>query len=268
MGFTCSRPLPGVYHIGDALGVHMTLLAGEERALLVDAGYGLHDVAAFVRTLTDRPVDVLLTHAHYDHALGARWFPRAYLDAADVPLLARYTGDGVRRRVLAQAKVASVAPVAGVLSASDEAGYLRAEMPPVLPPPEAFPLGGMTARVVRCPGHTPGSVAVFVPERALLLPGDAWNPCTWAFFPEALPVRAYRAHARALLALPFARVLCPHSPHPHPREAMAAALDALTDEALRAAPRVFIAPYEGIDTARAALPGGCELVFDRAKAAL
>ena len=70
MGFTAREALPGVWHIQDPLGVCMTLLAGEERSLLIDTGYGLEDVAAFVRTLTDRPLTVLLTHHHHDHAHG------------------------------------------------------------------------------------------------------------------------------------------------------------------------------------------------------
>ena len=72
MSFEFIRICKGVTHIRDAMGVCMTLIEGETDAMLVDTGYGTEDVAAFVRTLTDKPLTVLLTHHHHDHALGAR----------------------------------------------------------------------------------------------------------------------------------------------------------------------------------------------------
>ena len=49
MAFEWKEALPGVFHIRDGMGVCMTLLRGEKRALLVDTGYGAEDVAAFAR---------------------------------------------------------------------------------------------------------------------------------------------------------------------------------------------------------------------------
>ena len=74
MSFELNHICEGITHIRDAMGVCMTLIEGDKAALLVDTGYGTEDVAAFVRTLTDKPRTVLLTHHHHDHALGARWF--------------------------------------------------------------------------------------------------------------------------------------------------------------------------------------------------
>ena len=260
MGFTVHEALPGVRHITDGMGVCMTLLTGEKRALLVDTGYGLEDVAAFIGTLTDLPVTVVLTHHHHDHALGARWFPETRMfpeDQADWPV---YTGRAQREAVLTQARARGLTP---------EGDLLAAEMPL----PEALTegdidLGGLTARVIRCPGHTPGSAVVWVPERKLLLTGDDWNPCTWLFFPAALPVHDYLRNARGLLALPFEQALCSHREGLYPRAAVEGFLAGLTDGALRAAEPVTIAPYEHIDTRQALLPDGQMLVFDWRKAGL
>ena len=118
MGFTVHGTLPGVRHIQDGMGVCMTLLTGDRRALLVDAGYGMEDVAAFVGTLTDLPVTLLLTHHHHDHALGARWFEGALMfpeDRADYPL---YTGEAQRRRVLEQAAAKGLSPAGDLLAAA------------------------------------------------------------------------------------------------------------------------------------------------------
>lgn len=257
MAFTYTEPLPGVYHIRDALGVCMTLLCGEERALLADTGYGLEDVSAFVRTLTDKPLTVMLTHHHHDHVLGARWFPETVMFEEDLPAFSYYTSEAMRRRVLASAKASGI---------HDEGDLLGDVIPPPLPLREtSVNLGHMTARLLQCPGHTPGSAVIHVPERRLLLTADTWNPCTWIFFPEALGVRAYLAHARALLALPFDYVLCSHRESLYPRETFVSFLTAATDETLRKAKRVVMPPHKEIDTRCALLPGGQELVFDWAK---
>ena len=45
MAFTVHAVMPGVWHIVDCMGVCMTLLEGENAAMLVDTGYGIEDVA-------------------------------------------------------------------------------------------------------------------------------------------------------------------------------------------------------------------------------
>ena len=53
LSFVSHEVLPGVFHMEDPLGgVHMTLVVGSRKALLMDAGYGALDVLAQVRTLT------------------------------------------------------------------------------------------------------------------------------------------------------------------------------------------------------------------------
>ena len=81
--FTSCSPFPGVTHITDAMGVSFTLIEGDDSALLFDAGYGLEDVAAYVRTRTEKPVELILSHGHHDHILGARWFDHSLMDTAD-----------------------------------------------------------------------------------------------------------------------------------------------------------------------------------------
>ena len=82
--FRFTEIAPGVKHIQDAMGVCFTLIEGEQSAVLFDTGYGTEDVQAYVRTLTDKPVKVYLSHGHHDHMLGARWFGRTWLDEADM----------------------------------------------------------------------------------------------------------------------------------------------------------------------------------------
>lgn len=49
---------------------YMFLLEGEEKALLIDTGYGVGNLRAFVEKLTEKPILVTNTHYHPDHAAG------------------------------------------------------------------------------------------------------------------------------------------------------------------------------------------------------
>ena len=88
---------PGVKHIQDAMGVCFTLNEGDKCAILFDTGYGMEDVQAYVRTLTDKPVKVYLSHGHHDHVLGARWFGQTLMGEADMDEFRERTGEGQRR---------------------------------------------------------------------------------------------------------------------------------------------------------------------------
>lgn len=259
MPFIDHRPLPGVYHIEDSMGVCFTLVLGKARALLLDAGYGFEDVAAHVRGLTDLPVTLWLSHAHHDHAMGARWFDAVRLCPDEVAIYEEYASEKWTEHVLREAREAGVDV--------DEAAWRARRMPaPTALDGETLDLGGVTARVIPCPGHTPGSAVVFVPEYRLLLTGDDWNPCTWLFFPEALGVRMYRENLRGLLELPFESVLCPHRTQLYPRRMLEDFARGLTDAAVAAAEPTQTGVPFGVATREVALPHEQVLVFDPGKA--
>ena len=56
--------------------VYLYLLEGEQSALLLDTGLGQIDLRKLVAGLTQLPVQVLNTHAHFDHIGGNGLFDR------------------------------------------------------------------------------------------------------------------------------------------------------------------------------------------------
>lgn len=257
--FEAFEACPGVFHIRDAIGCCMTLITGTEKAVLFDTGYGTEDVNAYVRTLTDKPVTVLLSHGHHDHALGAMYFPTTYMFSDDLPDFRTYTGEFQRRRVLTSAAQREL-PV-------DEAAYLSAAIPEPLPLTEqVIDLGGLHVRVIHCPGHTPGSAVLHIPQRRLLLTADDWNPCTWAFFPRAMPVQVLRDNMLALTAaLDFTHVLCAHQHRLFDRSDVEAFLAGLNDEALAQATPTQVPPYDDVPLLRCDAAEGQFIVFDALK---
>ena len=100
---------PGITHITDSMGVSFTLIEGAERAVLFDTGYGLENVCSYVRTITDKPITVLLSHGHHDHILGARWFRDTVLCKEDMEEYVQRTGKAQRINVKNQAEQRGIA---------------------------------------------------------------------------------------------------------------------------------------------------------------
>jgi glyoxylase-like metal-dependent hydrolase (beta-lactamase superfamily II) len=270
--FTCCRPFPGVTHITDAMGVSFTLIEGEDSALLFDAGYGTEDVAAYVRTLTDRPVELILSHGHHDHMLGARFFDHSLMDPADLEEFRLRAGREQREKVKSQAEGQKV-PV--------PEDFLSAAIPEPLPiryldrigdfDCTFFDLGGREVWLLHVPGHTAGSVVLYVPELQLLLTGDDWNPCTWMWFPCSLPAKQWRDTMLRLVAQleeetgeEILGILCSHQASPREGRELKAFLDYMTDPRMQDAEKVDMG--SPIDTRQVTNPEkGWVLLFDAEK---
>lgn len=58
---------------------NMYLLEGDEKALLIDTGYGVGNLRAYVEKQTDKPIVVANTHYRPDHAAGNGEFERVHM---------------------------------------------------------------------------------------------------------------------------------------------------------------------------------------------
>lgn len=148
----------------------MFLLVGTEKALLIDTGTGVFDLPMLLRTLTDKPVMVAITHGHVDHAGGAGWFDKVYLhpddynQASSIPYEQRkgYAG------MLAMNPAAPVTPDDTVIFGG---------FPKMLPlhEGEIIDLGGRKVVVYETPGHTPGGLSFLDVKERIIYTGDACN---------------------------------------------------------------------------------------------
>ena len=162
--------LDGLWSIDGPANDLMYLVAGTRRALLVDTGMGLGDLAAVVRDLTDLPLVVVNTHGHPDHAGGNGGFDEVWLDPQDEALMRTMTTDSFRLDDLKRAR-----------GGDDPEYYRLAEsLVPARPyqlqalrPGQIFDLGGRHFEVLPLPGHTPGSVCLLNPDEKILFTGDS-----------------------------------------------------------------------------------------------
>ena len=161
------------------------LITGEEQAVLIDTGCGIGDLKSFVEELTSRPLTVLLTHGHVDHAPGAVQFENVYMDLHDRQIFQAHNRLETRKDY-----VSTVSP---------EISMDLLEFLPVCSPDrfhdlkdgDVFDLGGVHVAAFFCGGHTPGSMTFLIPEERYLLLGDACNPFTFLFDKSCLGLTSY-----------------------------------------------------------------------------
>ncbi|GAA2100326.1 MULTISPECIES: MBL fold metallo-hydrolase [Brevibacterium] len=193
----------------DPVRVNSTLLAGTDRAVLVDTGAGPAQATrllAAVRGLTDLPLTVVNTHDHWDHFFGNALFAEA----------------GVTEFLASPAFVRDAAGSAWLQHA--EASEHELELPApdrllvdaaAVRDGETLDLGGLEAEFLVLSGHTDTDLAVragpVVVAGDLLEEGAPPSVGT-----DSTPVAWTRSLER-LLALPDADVFVPGHGRPVPR---------------------------------------------------
>lgn len=207
--YTVTELEQGIYRIGNSM-VFMDLMVGSQRALLFDTGYGFGSLKEVVEGITDKPLYVVNSHGHVDHACGNAQFGAAFIHPDDIALAMEHNSREMRRAELDTAEV----PLDFDLEA-----YLRLGMGELMPVEEGttFDLGGMSLEVIHLPGHTAGSIGLWCPERRLLWVGDAMNNFVWLFLPEAQSLDTYIQTLHKAAALPFTHMIQSHEPSPVPK---------------------------------------------------
>lgn len=168
----------------------MYLVEGKEKAALIDTGSGLGFLRAYVEQLTDKPIVVLLTHGHVDHAMGAGEFEEVYMNHADDYIYIQHADMGFRRdglflcpQKVEESEIILAKPLETI---HQMAGG------------DSFDLGGLHIDIYDLPGHTRGSVVMLIREERALLLGDACNYLTFLHEPYSTTVREYKENLEAL----------------------------------------------------------------------
>lgn len=125
--------------------VRMFLIEGEDKALLIDTGFGGGNLKEFVATLTQKPIIVVNTHSHIDHVGGNSNFDTVYAHPAEFYGIRKTTNTSYNSSF----KLVSV-----------KEGFV-------------FSLGNCDLEVIDIPGHTPGSIAILDRKNRMLFSGDS-----------------------------------------------------------------------------------------------
>lgn len=182
--FTSERVSAHVTRIRGAISEYMYLVEGEDRALLIDAGCGVGNIAAYVGTLTKLPLTVVLTHGHYDHCGGMYRFDEVHLNREErIPTAIHYTEEVGAR----------IAKEHGFSDDPEAVTRIRDIRMLDLEDGRVFELGGgVEVEAICCPGHTVATMAMLIRPDRLLLTGDACHWITYLHFESGLTVERFR----------------------------------------------------------------------------
>lgn len=216
---------PGVHRFSEPLedldpqigleGVHSYLVLGDDRAVLIDTGCGIGDLAGAVKKITDLPLSVLNTHAHWDHAGGNYQFQERWIHPLEAEKVHRaqeidFPPGSLRNSARNASLPEQIGPEIIVYRPVPATGALLDG--------QKIDLGGRTLRVIHSPGHSPGHCCFDLSSdqesEKILFTGDtAFQGPVFACFPGADPA-ALLATAWKLAFLEGVRLICPGHQHP------------------------------------------------------
>lgn len=159
----------------DVQSVNKYLVVGDERALLIDTGYGFVDYRPAIREITDKPLLVVDSHAHPDHCMGNFLFDEVYLSRYDYGHLRADAADELKRSQLAYRLNKPGSRLAEELDDTD-AWLAHSVYEPRYRLIDAgfhFDLGGVDLEVIALPGHSLGSIALYERRLGWLFTGDS-----------------------------------------------------------------------------------------------
>lgn len=176
---------PGSYQITEAGRFKMFLLLGEEKALSIDGGIGVGDLRKLQESITDLPIDHILTHTHWDHVGSAyRWdkvavHPKGKDNLAqDLSKMTQgfakmFAGGGSTFPDWFDAGKYAIKP-ATFGSTLQEGGTID--------------LGGRALKIYDTPGHSPCSISLYDEREKILVSGDLIRPeeCLFVQVPTAV----------------------------------------------------------------------------------
>ena len=166
--------------------VGMYLIEGDTKAVLLDTGVGILDINEFVHTLTDKPIEVYMTHGHLDHAGGMYRFDEVHMSHKDLELASTNT----KAARLDYGEILKKFFMDGDWTEDDVCDQREIRVIDIADD-EVIDLGGRTLTVVPMPGHTAGSVAFLDSISGKLFVGDACNNSTFMFPEESTSLEVY-----------------------------------------------------------------------------
>ena len=158
-------------YVAKWLRCNMWHIHGENRDLLIDSGMGLRSLKQEVSLLTEKPVDCISTHCHFDHIGGANEFGSRLGHHSEAEIHAFPTERNTAGYAdFVRAETFSALPYEGF--EFSQYSVKPAPLTGYLDEGDVIDLGNRHFVVFHLPGHSPGSIVLYEKATGTIFSGD------------------------------------------------------------------------------------------------
>jgi glyoxylase-like metal-dependent hydrolase (beta-lactamase superfamily II) len=197
-------------HVREFYRCNVWHVRGRDRDMLVDSGMGVVSLRQWVPMVTERPLEAVASHTHFDHVGCNHEFPCRSCHGAEAHLLRAPTRENTFADRYVTDEIFTALPPEPYRSET----YAVAAAPAtrLLWDGDVVDLGDRRFEVIHTPGHSPGGIALWEAATGILFSGDIVYDGELIEGTSALEQAQYIRSMERLLALPVRVVHGGHFP--------------------------------------------------------
>ena len=197
-------------HIREFYRCNIWHVRGRARDMLVDSGMGVVSLRQWVPLVSERPLDAVASHTHFDHIGCHHEFPCRLCHAAEADLLAHPTRENTFADKYVTDDIFTALPPEPYQST--RYAVKAAPATRILADGDVIDLGDRHFEVIHTPGHSPGGIALWEAATGMLISGDIVYDGELIEGTSDAEQAQYIASMERLLALPVRVVHGGHFP--------------------------------------------------------
>ena len=197
-------------HVREFYRCNVWHVRGRDRDMLVDSGMGVVSLREWVPLVTERPLEAVASHTHFDHVGCHHEFPCRSCHGAEAHLLRAPTRENTFADKYVTDDIFTSMPPAPYVSATYAVQAAPATR--LLWDGDVVDLGDRRFEVIHTPGHSPGGIALWEAATGVLFSGDIVYDGELIEGTSAQEQAQYIRSMERLLALPVRVVHGGHFP--------------------------------------------------------
>ena len=197
-------------HIREFYRCNVWHVRGRDTDMLVDSGMGVVSLRDWVPLVTEKPLQAVASHTHFDHIGCHHEFPCRLCHEAEAHLLAAPTRENTFSDKYVTDEIFTQLPPQPYLSSTYAVKAAPATR--ILQDRDVIDLGDRAFEVIHTPGHSPGGIALWEAATGVLFSGDIVYDGELIEGTSALEQAQYLASMKRLHDLPVRVVHGGHFP--------------------------------------------------------
>lgn len=232
------------YRIFELGGNYLTLLIGNNKAMLIDTGLGYYPyLKKIIEEITSLPLIVINSHGHLDHTGGNYLFEEIYINQNELKTYKYYQNEK-SLMIESQKKRFNILKKEYLWPKNfNEKEYISKNTKKFifLKDLEIFDLGNRKIELISVPGHTTGQMVAFDHKTKILFSSDAISSTLWIYYDIGITFLDYWITLENLKKYPIKYILSAHQNTKFPKKLIDALQLVLKKRSIEKS-KVFIHP--------------------------